>query len=100
MDAPSVSLQMAPSWEKLLICLSEDRKAIQKDLVRLDVWAEVSFIKFYGTKCLVLRFGHKNFMQCYRLSTEWLESCVVGMESGDVCQWPSDHEPAVCSGGQ
>ncbi|KAJ7405858.1 PPARG coactivator 1 beta [Willisornis vidua] len=60
--------------------LLEGRKALQRELNRLDRWAKNNCMRFSKAKCQALHMGHNN--PSYRLGEEWLESCLAGKDLG------------------
>ena len=53
---------------------SESCAAIQRDLDRLEKWANIKLSKFREEKFQVLHLGRNNPMHQYRVIADWLES--------------------------
>ena len=79
--------------------LPEGRRALQRDIDRLDRWAKVNVMSFNRAKCRVLDFDHNNPRQPCRPGEEWLESCLMERDL-DLDGQSAEYEPEVCPGGQ
>ena len=60
--------------------LPGDRKALQRDLNRLDCWTEGNGMNTEW----VLHFSHINPRWCCTRGPEWLEDCIEKMDLGDI----------------
>jgi len=99
LSAPSVSLQMTPSWAGVLVCLRVERLCSGRHLDRLDQWAEAN-CEFQQSQVPVPTLWSQQphaILQAWRRVAGKLP---VGKGSWHVGQQPAEQEPAVCPGGQ
>ncbi|GAB0204001.1 mitochondrial enolase superfamily member 1 [Grus japonensis] len=77
--------------------MAEGGAAIQRDLNRLDKWADRNLMKFNKGKCKVLHLGRNNPLHKYMLVATHLESSFSEKDLGGPGGHQVEQEPAMCS---
>ncbi|KAK4811082.1 hypothetical protein QYF61_016368 [Mycteria americana] len=80
-SVPSASLLMTPKLAGEADT-PEDCAASQRDLDRLEKWADRNLMQFNQGKCQVLHLGRNNPMHQYMLGAAWLESSFAEKDLG------------------
>ncbi|KAJ7396487.1 hypothetical protein BTVI_01009 [Pitangus sulphuratus] len=85
----------------------EGREALQRNLSKLEHWANTKHMKFNKEKCQILHLGWGNPSCSYRLGKEMLESSASKRDPGILVdgklnlsqQCPCSQEGQLCLGG-
>lgn len=69
---PYASDQLLKSVFRQTADTPKGKAAIQRDLGRLEEWANTNLLKFNKDKCSVLALGSKTVLEHHRLGIDWL----------------------------
>ncbi|GAB0188332.1 hypothetical protein GRJ2_001298500 [Grus japonensis] len=75
---------------------SEGHAAIQRDLDRLEKWADRNLMKFSKGKCKVLHLGRNNPRHPHMLVADQLGSSFAEEKLSILVGLEVEHEPAMC----
>jgi len=80
--------------------MPEGSAAIQRDLSRMEKWADRNLIKLSKGKCKALPLGRNNPRHQHRLRATHLESSLSEKDLGILMDTRFGHEPAMCPCGK